>query len=46
MSMRAWGDMMASIYNERFGLKLWYGDFAWRIYVPNPWDGAEACDAT
>ena len=46
MSMRAWGDMMASIYNERFGTKFWYGDFAWRIDAPNPWDGVEASDAT
>lgn len=44
MSMRAWGDMMASIYNTHFGASYSYLDFAWDSYmrtVDNPWEKAD-----
>lgn len=45
MSMRAWGDMMASIYNTRFGKSYSYLDFAWESWMrdtANPWESESA----
>lgn len=45
MSMRAWGDMMASIYNTQFGASYSYLDFAWESWMrntANPWESESA----